>query len=134
MINDQQDKMEIPFDVEIPILIENSFSVVKHNSYACDYYAYMDIWELLIGDNSLCCKREDNNMHNENAVPVIHSKRTEPRVVGHVPFLYSSTFKKFLSLPGCWLLKRELTARARIWLRNSYLMAMRKHFNGQRNT
>ena len=100
MINDQQDKMEIPFDVEIPILIENSFSVVKHNSYACDYYAYMDIWELLIGDNSLCCKREDNNMHNENAVPVIHSKRTEPRVVGHVPFLYSSTFKKFLSLPN----------------------------------
>ena len=29
MINGQQ---EIPFDVEIPILIDNSFSVLKHNS------------------------------------------------------------------------------------------------------
>ena len=35
MINDQQDKMEILFDVEIPTLIDNSFSVLKHNSYAC---------------------------------------------------------------------------------------------------
>ena len=31
---------------------------------------------------------------------VIHSKYVGPRVVGHVPFLYSSTFKKFLSLPN----------------------------------
>ena len=39
MINDQQDKMEIPF--EIPILIGNSFSVLKHNSYARGYHTYM---------------------------------------------------------------------------------------------
>ena len=39
MINDQQDKMEIPF--EIPILIGNSFSVLKHNSYARSYHTYM---------------------------------------------------------------------------------------------
>ena len=31
MINDQRDKIEIPFDVEIPILIDNSFSFLKHN-------------------------------------------------------------------------------------------------------
>ena len=40
MINDQQDKMEIPF--EIPILIASSFSVLKHNSYARGYHTYMD--------------------------------------------------------------------------------------------
>ena len=40
MINDQQDKMEIPF--EIPILIDNSFSVLKHNSYACGYHTYTE--------------------------------------------------------------------------------------------
>ena len=34
MINDQQDQMEIPFDVEISILSDNNFSVPKHNSYA----------------------------------------------------------------------------------------------------
>ena len=43
MINDQQDKMEIVFDVEIPILIDNSFSVLKHNSYTRGYHTYMDI-------------------------------------------------------------------------------------------
>ena len=31
---------------------------------------------------------------------VIHSNHIGPRVVDHVPFLYSSTFKKFLSLPN----------------------------------
>ena len=41
-INDQQDNMEIPFDVEIPILIDNSFSVLKHNLFAHVYHAY--IW------------------------------------------------------------------------------------------
>ena len=31
---------------------------------------------------------------------VIHSIHIGPCVVGHVPFLYSSLFKKFLSLPN----------------------------------
>ena len=60
----------------------------------------MDIWKLLIGNESLNCKREDDNIHDENAVAVIHSNHIGPRVVGHVPFLHSSTFKKFLSLPN----------------------------------
>ena len=92
--------MEIPFGAEIPILIDNSFSVQKQNSHTRDYHACMDIWKLLIGNDSLRCKREDDNIHDENAVAVIHSKHIGPRLVGHVPFLYSSTFKKFLSLPN----------------------------------
>ena len=99
MINDQQGKMEIPFDVEIPILINNSFSVPKHNSYARSYHAYMDIWKALIGDDSLRCKREDDKINDENAVTVIHSNHIGLRVVGYVPFLYSSPLQKFLSLP-----------------------------------
>ena len=99
MINDQQGKMEIPFDVEIPILINNSFSVLKHNSYARSYHAYLDIWKALIGDDSLHCKREDDKTNDENAVTVIHSNHTGLRVVDYVQFLYSSPLKKFLSLP-----------------------------------
>ena len=41
MINDH--KMEIPFHVEIPILIVNSFSVLKHSSYARGYHCYAPI-------------------------------------------------------------------------------------------
>ena len=92
--------MEIAFDVEILILIDNIISVLKHNSYARGYHAYMDIWKPLIGDDSLRCKREDDDVHDENAVAVIHSNHIGPCVDGHVPFLYSSTFKKFLSLPN----------------------------------
>ena len=58
----------------------------------------MDIWKLSIGHDSLRYKRKDDNIHDKNAVAVIHSYHIAPRVVGHVPFLYSSTFKKFLSL------------------------------------
>ena len=100
MLNSQQDKMEISFDFEIPILIDNSFSVLRHSSYARGYHAYMHIWKSLIGDDNLRCKREDDNIHDENAVTVIHSNHIGPRVVGHVPLLYSPTFKKFLSLPN----------------------------------
>ena len=71
MINDQQDKMEFHFDVEIPILIDNGFSALKHNSYARVYLAYIDIWKPLIGDDNLHCKRQGDNIHDENAVAVI---------------------------------------------------------------
>ena len=64
------------------------------------YHAYMDIWKPLIGDDSLRCKREDDKIHDENSVAVIHSNHIGPRVVGQVSFLYSPTFKKFLSLPN----------------------------------
>ena len=80
--------------------IDNSFSVLKHNSYARGYHAYMDIWKPLIGDDSLRCTQEDDNIHDKNLVAVINSNHIGPPVVGHVPFLYSSTFKKFLSLPN----------------------------------
>ena len=100
MIGDQQDKLEIPFDVEISILTNNSFSAVKHNLYSRGYHAYMDIWKSLIGDDSLSCKREDNSIHDENAAAVIHSKHIGLHAIGYVPFLYSSTFKTFLSLPN----------------------------------
>ena len=63
-------------------------------------YAYMDSWKPLIGDDSLRCKQEDDDIHDENAAAVIHSKHTGPRVVRHLLFLYSSTLKKFLSLPN----------------------------------
>ena len=94
MINDQQDKMETPFDVEIPILIGNSLSVLKQNSNARGYHAYMNIWKPLI-DHSLRCKREYDNIHDENAVAVIHSNHIGPRVVGHVPFDILQRLKSF---------------------------------------
>ena len=93
MTDDQQDKMEIPFDVKIPILINSSFLVLKCNLYACGYHAYMVIWKPLIWDDSLFCKREGHNINHKSAVAVMDSNHIGPRVVVHVPFLYFSMFK-----------------------------------------
>ena len=106
--------MEIPFDVEIPILIDNIISVLKHNSYARGYHAYMDIWKPLIGDDSLRCKREDDNIHDENAVAVIHSNHIGPHAISLFHSYILQRFKSFFLYQviqeGCWLLERELTA------------------------
>ena len=72
--------MKIPFDVETLIWIDNRISVLKHNSYARGYHAYMDIWKSLIEDDSLRCKPEDDNILDENAMAVIHSNHIGPRV------------------------------------------------------
>ena len=104
-------------------LIDNSFSVLKNNSYARGCHACMDIWKPLIEDDSPRCNREDDSIHDENAMAVIHPNHIGPRVVGHVPFLYLSTFKKFLSLPNHTLrvlvTGKRINPRCSIWLRNS---------------
>ena len=93
-------------------MIDNILLVLKYNSYARGYHACTDIWKPLIGDDSLRFKREDDNILDKNTVTVIHSNHIGPRVVGHVPFSYSSTFKKFLSLPNHTI--RVLVIRKRI--------------------
>ena len=59
----------------------------------------MNIWTPIIGDDNLLCKQERDNKHDENAIPVLKCNGSGPRIVGHVPFCYSSLFMKFLSLP-----------------------------------
>ena len=45
------------------------------------------------------CKQEEDNKHDENAIAVLQCDGSGSRVVGHVPFCYSSLFARFLSLP-----------------------------------
>ena len=84
----QLDNLQIDYDVEIPILVENSFSELKH--YSCDrsYHAYMDTWTPTIGDDNLLSKQEKNNKSDENAVIVLQCNFSGPRVVGHISFCY----------------------------------------------
>ena len=95
----QLDNMEIDYDIDIPIVVENTFSVLKHHSYIRGYHAYVSIKTPIIGDDNLLCKQERNNKHDENAIAVLKCNGSGPRMVGYVPFCYSSLFMKFLSLP-----------------------------------
>ena len=56
----------------------------------------MDFWLLLIGDDSLFCRKEDTNPHDPNAVAIIR----EGKIVGHIPQNICTTFWRFLSLSG----------------------------------
>ena len=89
--------MEIDYDTDIPIVVENTFSVLKHHSYIRGYNAYMNIWTPIIGDDNLLCKQERDNKHDENAIAALKCSGTS--YCWHVPFCYSSLFMKFLSLP-----------------------------------
>ena len=60
------------------------------------YYAYMDIWVPLIGDDSLTCQNEPDNVHDDHAVAI----KREGRTVGHVPENISGFVWRFLSLPN----------------------------------
>ena len=67
----QLDNMEIDYDIDIPIVVENTFSVLKNHSYIRGYHAYMSIWTPIIGDDNLLCKQERDNKHDENAIAVL---------------------------------------------------------------
>ena len=54
----------------------------------------MDIWIAIIGNDNFFCKPENNNDYNDNAVAVLYYNKSEPCIVGQVPFCYSSMFKK----------------------------------------
>ena len=69
----QLDNMEIDYDIDIPIVVENTFSVLKHHSYIRGYHAYRNIWTPIIGDDNLLCKQERDNKHDENAIAVLKS-------------------------------------------------------------
>ena len=51
MIN--KTKWKFHFDVEIPILIDNSFPFLKHTLFARGYHAYLDLLKPLTGQSSL---------------------------------------------------------------------------------
>ena len=53
--------IDIPFDIPIPILLDEHFTVFKYSSYSRGYHAYKEIWNPLVGDDSLICEPEENN-------------------------------------------------------------------------
>ena len=73
------------------------------NSYPHGYYAYLNIWIPLIGDESLICQKEKGNECDPRAVATTRNNV----VVGHVPQNICDHFWKFLSLP-------KISTRARV--------------------
>ena len=85
------------------ICIMNDGSAFQFDSYVRGYHAYMNIWELLLGD-CLKCVKEPTNQVDKHAVAVVRiNYLSEEIVVGHVPMFISMIASMFLTLPGCTL-------------------------------
>ena len=88
--------IDIPFDIPIPILLDEHFTVFKYSSYSRGYHAYKEIWNPLVGDDSLICEPEESNEHDKYAVAIVFDDCLLKKVVGHVPLYWSKLAFKFL--------------------------------------
>ena len=53
--------INITFATPISILFENTFTTFNYCSFSRGYHVYKDVWISIIVDDSLTCKREQNN-------------------------------------------------------------------------
>ena len=88
--------IDIPFDVPIPILLDEHFTVFKYISYSRGYHAYKEIWNPLVGDDSLISEPEESKEHDKYTVAIVFDDWLLKKVVGHVPLYWSKLAFKFL--------------------------------------
>ena len=88
--------IDIPFDIPVPILLNEHFTVSKYSSYSRGYHAYKEIWNPLVGDDSLICEPEESNEHDKYAVAIVFDDCLLKKVAGHVPLYWSKLAFKFL--------------------------------------
>ena len=84
----------------IPIVLDDQFVTRSISSYIIGYHAYMDIWTPRVGDDTVSCQHEENNVYDLHAVSIVHNDLVNNRIVGHVPLNYAPIFHRFLKLPN----------------------------------
>ena len=50
--------IDIPFDIHLPIVLDDSFSVFKYSLFSRGHHFYKDRWQPTVGDDSLHCEEE----------------------------------------------------------------------------
>ena len=60
------------------------------------YHAYKEIWNPLVGDDSLICEPEERNEHDKYVVAIVFDDCLLKKVVGHIPLYWSKLAFKFL--------------------------------------
>ena len=88
--------VNIPFDIPIPILLDEHFTVFKYRSYSRGYHTCKELWNPLLGDDSLICQAEESNEHDKYAVEIVFDDCLLKRVVGRVPLYWSKLAFMFI--------------------------------------
>ena len=91
-------KIDIPFDISLPNVLDDSFSLLKYNSFSRGYHLYKYTWEPTVGDGSLHFEEEKDNDYDKHAVAIIFDSFHSNKVVQHVPLCWSESANKFLKV------------------------------------
>ena len=87
-----QKKIDVPFDIPLPIVLDDSFFVFKYTFFSRGCHVCKYLWQPTVGmefhavgDDSLHCEKEKDNEHEKHAVTIIYDSFHLNKVVGHVP-------------------------------------------------
>ena len=75
-------KIDIPFYLPIPILLDEHLTVFKYSSYRRGNHAYKKILNWLVGGDSLISEPEESNEHNKCSVAIVFDDCLLKEVVG----------------------------------------------------
>ena len=92
--------MDISFDIPVPIILDDSFSVFKQSSFSRGYHVYKDRWQPTVGDDSLHCQQEKDIEYNKHGVAIIYDSFHSNKVLGQIPFYWSKFTNTFLKFPS----------------------------------
>ena len=92
-------KIDVPFDISLPIALDGSFSVFKYSSFSEGYQVYKDKWQSNMGDESLYCEEEEkDNEYDKHAIAIIFDSFHSNKVAGHVPVCWGQISQQILKI------------------------------------
>ena len=96
-------KVDIPIDIPLPIVFDDSFSVFKYSSSIRVCHVYNDGWQLTVCDDSLHCAEEEDNEYDKHAAAIIYDSFCSNKVLGHAPLYWSELANNFLKFPNNYI-------------------------------
>ena len=90
--------IDIPFDIHLPIVLDDSFSVFKYSLFSRGHHFYKDRWQPTVGDDSLHCEEEKDSKYDKHAVAIIYDSFHSNKVLRHVLVYWSKLADNFFEI------------------------------------
>ena len=90
-------KIDISFDIPWPIVLNDSISVFKYSSFSRAYHVYKERWQPTVGDDSLYCKEEKDNMYDKYTAAIYYDSFHSNKVVRYVPLYWIELASKIMN-------------------------------------
>ena len=57
-------KIYVPFDIPLPMVLDDTFSLLKYSSFSRGCRFYKDRWQPIVNDDFLNCKEENGDEYD----------------------------------------------------------------------